>query len=138
MISKSYKKLASSIGNHIIADFWNCDSCRLLKSTLYKDAIVRSNKVMGTTLLKVHIEKFIGGGHTAFGILAESHISLHSFPEDNYLSVDIFTCGDKDLRKGLQIIIDIFKPKNVDIMTISRGTKEKEKFWQSIDVANNS
>jgi S-adenosylmethionine decarboxylase len=55
-------------------------------------------------------------------LLAESHIALHYWPENEYLAVDIFTCGSKtNPQKGLEYLKKVFQPKKVETKKINRG-----------------
>lgn len=63
------------------------------------------------------------GGITAFGILAESHISIHTWPESNYFSLDLFSCRNFDARKVESAVRKMFKIKKIDTKVIERGVK---------------
>lgn len=116
----NYKK--NSIGIHLIADFWfgkNIDDPKEIKRILIEAA-----KKANNTPLKISIHKFNPHGITGVILLAESHIALHSWPEFDYLAIDIFTCGKKAFPyKTLDYLKKIFKPKKVQVFTLERGIK---------------
>lgn len=60
-------------------------------------------------------------GITGIVIIAESHISVHSFEDKGYCFVDIFSCKDFDVERAIQITKDIFKPENCEINVVARG-----------------
>jgi S-adenosylmethionine decarboxylase len=64
--------------------------------------------------------KFEPQGVTTVYALAESHISVHSFPEKGSCAIDVYTCGEMDSMKGMQILIDFFNPEEVHIQKIER------------------
>ncbi len=108
-------------GLHIIAEFWG--SKTIEDSKEIEKILVRAAIEGGNTPLKVTIHKFSPQGITGVILLAESHISLHAWPEYEYLAIDIFTCGDKTFpEKSLDYLRKEFEPKRVDIKRIKRGT----------------
>lgn len=60
-------------------------------------------------------------GITGIVIIAESHISVHSFEEKGYCFIDIFSCKDMDVERAIQITIDMFKPEDYEINIVKRG-----------------
>jgi S-adenosylmethionine decarboxylase len=111
------------VGTHVLLDIRNCtqgnlDSCDEM------DGVFRSAvKVGGATLLQINLHKFEPNGVTGVAILSESHISVHTWPEQNFASFDIFMCGESDPEKAAKSIIDYYCPKNYDMHVIHRGHK---------------
>jgi S-adenosylmethionine decarboxylase len=60
-------------------------------------------------------------GMTGIVIIAESHISVHSFENKGYCFVDIFSCKDFDVERAIQITKDLFKPEDCEINVVARG-----------------
>jgi S-adenosylmethionine decarboxylase len=60
-------------------------------------------------------------GITGIVIIAESHISVHSFEDKGYCFIDIFSCKDFDVEKAIQITKDLFKPTDFEIHVVARG-----------------
>jgi len=84
-------------GTHLIVEFWGgkvIESVSAIKKILLETARVSNNTPIG-----VKIHKFNPQGLTGFILLAESHISIHTWPELDYVAIDIFTCGVK-LKTG--------------------------------------
>ena len=107
-------------GLHIIAEFWG--SKIIEDSKEIEKILVRAAKKGGNTPLKVDTHKFSPQGITGVVLLAESHIALHSWPEYEYLAIDIFTCGDKTFPgKSLDYLKMKFKPKKTKVRKIRRG-----------------
>ncbi len=99
------------IGSHWIADLSGCDPSLLRDedalNQMFRQAIIASN----ATILKSVSHKFEGeGGVTGLFLLAESHAAYHSYPELNYIAVDIFTCGDCDPRRSGEQLLEAFGP----------------------------
>jgi S-adenosylmethionine decarboxylase len=117
-------KSQKTIGKHLIVDFWfgkKIEDPKKLGRVLIKAA-----KKAGNTPLEFSYHKFNPQGITGVLLLAESHIAFHSWPEFNFLAIDIFTCGKKAFpEKALKYLKRIFKPKRVKIWKLNRGTKWK-------------
>ena len=107
-------------GLHLLAEFWNGKEIEdpSMLDTILRTAAAKSNN----RALKVEIHKFSPRGITGFVILAESHLSIHSWPESNYLAIDIFTCGDHTMpHKALEYLREVYGPQRVEIQEIKRG-----------------
>ena len=107
-------------GAHWLIEFWGAKIIEDSKK-VEKILIVAAKKAKNTPL-KVVIHKFNPKGITGVVLLAESHIALHSWPEIDYLAIDIFTCGKKSFPgKALNYFKKEFKPKKVVTTKIKRG-----------------
>lgn len=112
----------NSAGVHLIADFWF--GKKIENPKRIKEILIEAVKRTKNTPLEVSIHKFNPQGITGVILLAESHIALHSWPEFNFLAVDIFTCGQKAFpEKALDYLKRVFKPKKVKVIKIERGLK---------------
>ncbi|MFQ6049672.1 MAG: adenosylmethionine decarboxylase [Candidatus Paceibacterales bacterium] len=107
-------------GIHLIAEFWNGKIIEDSKEI--EKILITAAKKGKNTPLKIVIHKFSPQGITGVVLLAESHIALHSWPEFNYLAIDIFTCGERAFPdKTLDYLKEVFQPKKVKIKKIKRG-----------------
>ena len=77
-------------------------------------------EAMGATVLNRFSYKFQPQGVTVVYALAESHISLHSFPENGSVAIDCYTCGEMDTKKGAQMFIEHFKPIEISMQEVKR------------------
>jgi len=113
-------------GVHLLAEFWGnqmIDDVGRIKSILTKSA-----KVSHNTSLGVDARKTSSGNISAFILLAESHISIHTWPKLDYIAIDIFSCGQKSKpHKALEFLEKIFKPKKMKTKEIKRGVLKVEK-----------
>lgn len=110
-------------GTHIIADFWGAarlDDLQLMESAL-RDAVNQAK----ATLLHIHLHHFTpNGGISGVAVLAESHISVHSWPERNYAAFDVFMCGDAEPAKAIEVLKQAFNPSEVKVDNLLRGEVE--------------
>ena len=82
------------VGKHCILELYDCDQARLNDEAFLRTAITTAAKRAGATLLNLITHRFEPQGVTGLALLAESHISIHTWPENGYAAVDVFTCGD--------------------------------------------
>ncbi|WP_294254261.1 adenosylmethionine decarboxylase [uncultured Sphingomonas sp.] len=93
------------IGHHLIADL--ADATQLADAAQIEACLVAAAAATGATLLEVRLHSFgVGQGVTGVALLAESHISIHTWPEYGTACVDIFLCAAAhDLQAGLDAIV---------------------------------
>ncbi len=107
------------LGRHIIADFFgskNIDDPDYIEKAL-RDAAAAS----GATVLGYKFHRFSPQGVTGYLLLAESHISIHTWPEHGYAAIDVFTCGDMDPRPAFLLMKERFDSSSFKTVEIMRG-----------------
>jgi S-adenosylmethionine decarboxylase len=107
-------------GTHLLIDLWGAsklDDIDLIERTLRRAA-----DVAGATILHCHLHHFEpNGGVSGVLVLAESHISIHTWPETNYAALDVFMCGVCDPHKAIPILQEAFNPSKIDVDEQLRG-----------------
>ena len=121
MSQKKINKPELKLGKHIIAEGETSDMKVLNDPEFILKTMVEAAEYGNFIVLKKEFYKFDPQGVTAFVLLAESHISIHTWPEHNYMGIDIFTCGPKDPRKSLEYIKDKFKFEKLTVIELDRG-----------------
>ena len=107
-------------GVHLIVDLYEAE--RLDDVDHIEAALRRAVAAAGATLLHIHLHHFEpNGGVSGVAVLAESHISIHSWPEANYAALDIFMCGKADPDKCAPVLRDAFIPKRLAVSELLRG-----------------
>ena len=84
-----------ALGKHMTVEFYDCDSQFLADEQKMEKAFLEAARVSRATVLGSNFHSFEPQGVSGFVIIAESHFSVHTWPEHDYAAVDIFTCGDK-------------------------------------------
>lgn len=109
-------------GIHLLADFHGVDAGLLLSCDAI-DALLRAGALAaGAAILHGHFHSFgPQQGVTGVLLLAESHISIHTWPEYGFAAADIFMCGDARPQLALDIIERALNPSSRSIQIISRG-----------------
>ncbi|MGB0083803.1 MAG: adenosylmethionine decarboxylase [Rhodomicrobiaceae bacterium] len=107
-------------GTHLIVDVKN--GSRLDDLEHIENTFRKCIEVAGATLLHIHMHHFTpNGGVSGVAVLAESHISIHSWPEYGYAALDIFMCGDTKPHLALDIIREAFQPDELIVQECMRG-----------------
>jgi len=109
-------------GVHLLADLHGVDPA-LLRDAAFIDALLRrAAEAAGARILHGHFHVFgDGGGVTGVLLLAESHISIHTWPESGFAAADIFMCGAARPRVALEVIEDALRPQHSGTKTVARG-----------------
>ena len=116
-------------GRHILLEFWEAENIDSI--VIIKKALIEAIKASKATLLKIELHNFSPQGISGMAIIAESHISIHTWPERRYAAIDIFTCGQKvKPEKAVAVLKKFFKPKRVELKEIKRGVFQKKK-WKT-------
>ena len=108
------------IGKHLIIDFF--DAINLQNLFLIEKGLTEAAEATGATIIDRKVHQFgEGSGITGFILLAESHISIHTWPEYNFAGIDILTCGSCNGLMAIKPLKQIFQPKKTDIRELERG-----------------
>ena len=109
---------------HILFDLLDCPFDLLNEEEFIKDSLVNAAIVAKSPYLKVETHKFEPHGVTGFALLAESHISIHTWPESRLAKCDIFCCNDEaHPREAVQYLHDRFKSQEVRRWVCDRSSK---------------
>ncbi|GKZ00023.1 hypothetical protein MPSEU_000955700 [Mayamaea pseudoterrestris] len=84
-------------GQHLLVDMRNVDSSFLNSESRLADAMMETIKESGLTMLSYHCHSLLPNGVSCVGVLLESHISFHTWPDDGVITLDLFTCGSSPL-----------------------------------------
>ncbi len=107
-------------GRHVILDFWGCD--HLDNADFIDRALRKAAADAGATILHGHFHCFSPyGGVTGVLVLAESHISIHTWPERSFAAIDIFMCGGCDAQDAAPALKRAFQPSRISVVTERRG-----------------
>ena len=107
-------------GTHLIIDLW--DGEHFDDVGVIELALRRAVQSAGATLLHLHLHEFTaGGGVSGVAVLAESHISIHTWPERNYAAIDVFMCGSAAPHKVVPVLRHVFKARRIAISEQMRG-----------------
>ncbi len=112
-------------GTHMIIDLWGAvhlDEIARIEAAL-RECVEKAR----ATLLHIHLHHFSpNGGVSGVAVLAESHISVHTWPEREYAAFDIFMCGDSQPEEAIAVLQRAFYPKKIQINEVLRGVVDHD------------
>ena len=120
--SLSNDQKSSHQSKHLLLELYKCDYEKLNDESFLRCTLNRAAKLAKATVLNLISNKFDPQGVTAIALLAESHISIHTWPESNYSAVDIFTCGQNMMPQlASQYLIEALKAEEHSLRIIDRN-----------------
>ncbi|HLZ96791.1 MAG TPA: adenosylmethionine decarboxylase [Steroidobacteraceae bacterium] len=120
------KAADASVGMHLLADLHGVDADLLQDRVALESLLRRAAEVAGARVLGSHFHSFgVGDGVTGVVLLAESHISIHTWPETGLAAADIFMCGSAVPGRALAVLVDGLAPARHSVRTLSRGVAER-------------
>lgn len=110
-----------AIGQHLLVTLNDCDIDILNDIDALRDLTMRAAVATGATVLNLCAQKFEPQGVTVVAVLAESHASLHTYPEVRKVFWDCFTCGSTcDPSKSIEVLSAALKTKNISARILER------------------
>lgn len=110
-----------TLGRHLIAEFYDCDLSVIDDVEAMRAVLHATAKAVRATVVGEAFHHFAPQGVSGTLVIAESHISLHSWPEQGYVAVDIFTCGELDPNDGVETLAVQLKAASYRLQEITRG-----------------
>ena len=115
------------LGEHYICDLSNCDQERLMDARRSRDLFYQAVFESGLTIVSEGYYEFAPHGFTCFLLLAESHASLHAWPEHGYCAIDLFTCNlDLDIQPLINRLQVMFGAADISVRKIEREAEVRE------------
>ena len=109
------------LGRHFIMDAWGVTTDRANDPQLIKTVMIEAIDRCGATLIEFCIHPFNPVGLTATATLAESHMAIHTWPEKQYVALDLFFCGRGDPEAALTYVQVQLQATYCEIRVIDRG-----------------
>ncbi|GAX90639.1 adenosylmethionine decarboxylase [Effusibacillus lacus] len=124
-----------TMGRHVIAELWGCDPEKLNNMSLVEKVMVNAALEAGAEVREVTFHKFTPHGVSGVVIISESHLTIHSFPEHGYASVDVYTCGDRiDPRVACDYITRMLDCNRREWIQIERGEGFTGAFEEHVEI----
>ena len=110
------------LGSHLLVELYECNSYKLNDLKKLEKVLEEAVRISGATALKSSFHQFAPQGVSGVIIIAESHYTIHTWPEFGYAALDIFTCGERiDSQKALDYIEKELDVKTVSVTEMRRG-----------------
>jgi S-adenosylmethionine decarboxylase len=109
-------------GDHLLVDLWDAE--RLDDLDHIERTLRRASDAAGATVLRIDLHRFTdSGGVSGVAIIAESHISIHTWPERAYAAIDVFMCGAARAHDTIAVFREAFAPGQVEVAEHRRGIR---------------
>ena len=114
-----------TFGKHLIIELFGSPFKLLNDEAYIRKVILDAAKAAKLTIIDCVTHKFQPQGVTGVVVVAESHLSIHTWPESSYAAIDVFTCGKGDPYDAYKLLVRRLKPKNSYVSQIMRGMLTK-------------
>jgi len=112
----------AALGKHLLLDLKDCDAALLNDMDYLREMLVDVARLIGATVIKDSFYQFSPQGISGVVIIAESHISIHTWPEYSFAAVDVFTCGEViQPAKAVKPLAEKLKAKSTSYIELNRG-----------------
>lgn len=112
-------------GMHLLFDFKGAKNLNDIEYV--RKALKEAVKEAKASLLSIELHQFSPQGVSGVAIISESHISIHTWPEYDFATIDIFTCGEKTKPYRAAVILKkYFQPESSEVIELKRGILVKE------------
>ncbi|WP_078414001.1 adenosylmethionine decarboxylase [Priestia abyssalis] len=110
-----------TMGRHVISELWGCDFDKLNDIEYIEKTFVDAALKTGAEVREVAFHKFAPQGVSGVVIISESHLTIHSFPEHGYASIDVYTCGELDPTIAADYIAEALGAQTRETIEVPRG-----------------
>lgn len=114
-------------GTHILVDYLNCQTDALSDVEFVKEVLLTAAKAANASVVGQVFHKYSPQGVSGIVLVAESHLSIHTWPEEKYAAVDIYTCGDCHPLKAHESIKVSLNTNSFEMAEIERGMPGSQK-----------
>jgi len=114
-----------TIGRHLIAEYYECHRDTLDEVDTIRRALLDAARALGATVLGENFHQFTPHGVSGTVVIAESHLSVHTWPENGYVAVDIYTCGGLDPQIGFRLLHERLGATSCRVQEIIRGLADE-------------
>lgn len=108
------------MGKHYLLNLYGCSFVLLNDEHFLMDLLENAAIASGATVIQTIFKKFDPQGVTVICLLSESHISIHTWPEEGKAAVDVYTCGNCNPKIGCDIVIQQFGAQDHTLNCIER------------------
>ena len=110
------------LGQHLLIELAGCESHSLNDTAFVREAIVGAAQQGGATVIQTVMHQFNPQGVSGVVVIAESHITVHTWPEHGYAAGDVFSCSDKvDPYRIMELLVETFSAHKYQSAMVHRG-----------------
>ena len=109
------------LGTHVLLELYDCPVELLRAPADSQQILLAAANIMEATVIESRFHAFSPHGVSGVVVIAESHLTIHTWPEHQYAAVDIFSCGKLNLKAGLALLIERFGAGRWEEKVVRRG-----------------
>jgi S-adenosylmethionine decarboxylase len=118
----------NALGKHLLLELKDCNRKTIDDIDFIKAILCETAEKIGATIVNQAFHKFSPQGVSGVVVIAESHISIHTWPEFGYASVDVFTCGNTiDPKDAINLLVEKLEAKESSFIELKRGLLQDNK-----------
>jgi S-adenosylmethionine decarboxylase len=118
----------NTLGRHLLLELKDCNREKINNLELIRDILCETAVQIGATIVNQAFYKFSPQGVSGVVVIAESHISIHTWPEYGYASVDVFTCGNSiDPKQAINLLVARLEAGESSYLELKRGVFQDNK-----------
>jgi S-adenosylmethionine decarboxylase len=118
------KSRKHEFGRHYLVEFTGCDPEPLARVEVLRPLFLQAARDSGATILGSHFHQFEPQGVSAMIFIAESHFSIHTWPQDGYAAFDVLTCGTMFPERAIDFLKQGLLARKAEVSVMSRGFDE--------------
>ncbi|HXE72258.1 MAG TPA: adenosylmethionine decarboxylase [Candidatus Nitrosotenuis sp.] len=127
-----------ALGSHIIAELSHCRPELLSDLEQVREAMIRAAQKAGAEIREVAFHRFTPHGVSGVVVIAESHLSIHTWPELGYAAIDVYTCGPHtDPWQACDYLADFFGCRSLTATVVERGLPNRFGSYGHVVVTRN-
>ena len=113
-------------GTHLLVEYRGCANDILDDPRRIEEALRRAAIAAGATIVGMVFHQFSPQGVSGVVVVQESHLSIHTWPEEGYAAVDFYTCGDCEPERAHELLVDALGASDWEMMKVARGGETME------------
>lgn len=112
------------LGEHYLIELYGCNIAVINDRNKVETAMKEAARIAGATIIDSCFHTFTPHGVSGVVLISESHFAIHSWPENGYAAVDLFTCGSVDFMKAIDFLKEEFGAAKCGVSVVARGILE--------------
>lgn len=125
--------MISTFARHLVAEYFGCRTDVLNDLDAVRDLLERAADAAGSTVVQTVAHQFAPQGVSVVVVIEESHLSIHTWPEEGYAAVDFYTCGTCDPERAHKVIAEGLGAASTETVMLHRGMKTSNRSIQVVD-----
>ena len=116
----------NGVGRHFLIELYDCETSKLDDEKFVENTLLKACEMSKATIINSIFHKFSPQGVSGVVVIAESHFSIHTWPENSYAALDFFTCSAQlDVKNAIEYVEEVFGSEYAEVKEVVRGEAVK-------------